>query len=339
MILYYHNELKGNFGDDLNSWIWDKLIPGDWHSSDGVVMLGIGTILRRNIPKARKYVVFSSGAGYGTLPRGFAGPNWLILNVRGPLTAEVLGLPSDKAATDGAALLNLLPEYAPLPESERQGTVFMPHHNTLAGHWLEACALAGIDFIDPRLESRRTVERLRRAKLVLAEAMHAAVVADALRVPWIPIVTSPEINSFKWLDWTQSLALPYEPSVLPASSLREILCSATLALQGRKFALPDPTIEAALMDFYRQSDRKKALLWRGVFNLNRAAYVWGLKPCSKLLQNQVLQKEKLRLEAASTALRLATRRGAYLSHDSALQRRIEQLCDGLEKLQNLRQCG
>lgn len=36
--------------------------------------------------------------------------------------------------------------------------------------------------------------------MVLADAMHAAIIADAMRVPWLPLITSPQINTFKWLD-------------------------------------------------------------------------------------------------------------------------------------------
>lgn len=43
------------------------------------------------------------------------------------------------------------------------------------------------------------------AKLVIAEAMHAAIIADAYRVPWVSVATSSRINGFKWQDWASSL--------------------------------------------------------------------------------------------------------------------------------------
>lgn len=45
--------------------------------------------------------------------------------MRGPLSAKVLGLGSDKYITDGAALLNTLAEFKPLPENERSGVIFI----------------------------------------------------------------------------------------------------------------------------------------------------------------------------------------------------------------------
>src|ERR1019366_6854573 len=57
------------------------------------------------------------------------------------------------------------------------------------------------------------------AKLVVAEAMHGAIVADTLRIPWIAVECSPEILPFKWVDWCQSMDLPYKPfQLLPTSA-------------------------------------------------------------------------------------------------------------------------
>jgi succinoglycan biosynthesis protein ExoV len=35
--------------------------------------------------------------------------------------------------------------------------------------------------------------------------MHAAIIADAFRVPWIPLALSPDFSYFKWNDWAKSL--------------------------------------------------------------------------------------------------------------------------------------
>ncbi len=50
--------------------------------------------------------------------------------------------------------------------------------------------------------------------------MHGAIVADALRVPWLSVSSGPQINRFKWRDWCDSLALDYTPAaMLPIYSL------------------------------------------------------------------------------------------------------------------------
>ena len=220
--IFYIDGERNNFGDDLNRWLWSRVLGFSLDVDDGTVVLGIGTLISRGfVPSANKYVVLSAGVGYDALPLDFGGQKWEILSVRGPLTAQFLNLPPEKAIIDGAALVRLLPECEPLPESQRDGVAFMPHYESLpAGNWEQVCGMAGVEFHDPQLPSEITLQRIRKARLVVA-AMHAAIVADALRVPWIPVVLSPLSNSFKWLDWTMSLNLPYNPITLQASTLLE----------------------------------------------------------------------------------------------------------------------
>ncbi|MEM8612949.1 MAG: polysaccharide pyruvyl transferase family protein, partial [Cyanobacteria bacterium P01_H01_bin.105] len=82
------------------------------------------------------------------------------------------------------------------------------------------------------------------------EAMHGAIVADALRTAWIPIVTSPRILSFKWRDWCASIGVPYRPwRLLPlpeypkyARGLRSSLQAGLLrAKWGQQTLLHQPT--------------------------------------------------------------------------------------------------
>ena len=44
--------------------------------------------------------------------------------------------------------------------------------------------------------------------------MHGAIVADALRVPWIPVATNSTILSFKWQDWCSSIGVEYKPNYI-----------------------------------------------------------------------------------------------------------------------------
>lgn len=64
----------------------------------------------------------------------------------------------------------------------------------------------------------KILNQITRAKLAVTEAMHGAILANALRVPWIPVTTSPIINVFKWRDWTMSLGLDYRPILLGVST-------------------------------------------------------------------------------------------------------------------------
>ena len=50
---------------------------------------------------------------------------------------------------------------------------------------------------------------------MLTEALHGAIVADALRVPWIPIRLYDRYSEFKWRDWTESMHLPLNVHEVP----------------------------------------------------------------------------------------------------------------------------
>lgn len=209
--------VDGNFGDMLNGWLWPDLLPGVFDDDPRVRFIGIGTILDRQLPPAPLSVVFGSGTGYAPPPEeSMQGPRWRVYGVRGPLTARVLGLGPEAALTDPAILLARHPAFA---QPERGGVIFVPHWKSVRyGQWREACALAGIEFVDPCGAAHAVVRRIAGARKVIAESMHAAIVADAFRVPWVPVVLSRELAPFKWSDWAATLGLRYEPRRLGPSS-------------------------------------------------------------------------------------------------------------------------
>ena len=220
---FHWESSHGNFGDDLNLWLWDFLLPGfrDVHSD--VLLVGVGTVLNRDLlPKGRRKLVVGSGFGYGAPPDFSDKAEWDIRSVRGPLTAAELGLDADTAIVDPAVMAADMPDFQAVPK--RHDALFVPHwESTVGGIWPTVCEAAGLAYVDPCGEAKAVIRAIAGARLVVAESMHAAILADALRVPWVAVTTSRNVNSFKWQDWAASLGLVYRPRRVPLSSRAEAI--------------------------------------------------------------------------------------------------------------------
>ena len=215
--------VNGNFGDALNAWLWRDLLPQVFDEDAAVRFIGIGTILDRQLPHAPLTVVLGAGTGYAPPPDDLhTDPaRWRIYGVRGPLTARILRLGPDSVLTDPAILLVDHPAFK---RREPSGIVFVPHWKSVQfGQWREACAPAGIEFVDPCGDAHAVIRKIAGARKVIAESMHAGIIADAFRVPWVPVVLSREVAPFKWVDWASTMHLPYEPLRLQPSSPVELL--------------------------------------------------------------------------------------------------------------------
>jgi hypothetical protein len=159
--LYDLRGTRPNFGDELNPWLWPRLPPGFLDDASDELFLG-------------------SGYGYGDPPKLQPG-KWRIHCVRGPHTAQALGLPDTLAVGDPASLLHRMP----WPRPTKQYPVsYMPHWESIdRGHWPLACTQADVHFIDPTAPVESVVAEWLTSELLIAEAMHSAVVASASR-PW-----------------------------------------------------------------------------------------------------------------------------------------------------------
>jgi succinoglycan biosynthesis protein ExoV len=95
------------------------------------------------------------------------------------------------------------------------------------GDWAEVCRLAGVTFLDPGAPVPDLLAMIRSARFVVTEAMHGAIVADALRTPWIGVMPFHDLHRPKWLDWSESLGIDIRFVRLLPSSLREAYTLAT----------------------------------------------------------------------------------------------------------------
>lgn len=321
MRIHYYRAPGGNFGDDLNGWMWHALIPDAIGLDGDLVMIGIGTLLNRDIndrfPHVRRWAAMGSGVGYGPPPRGLERGGLDHITVRGPLSARVLRLPEDRIGTDGAILLAGLAEGAPVEQARRADTVFMPHHhNPDLPLWQDACRRAGIRYIDPTADSRAILKTLRHAKLVIAEAMHAAIVADTVRVPWVPFATWPGVSSFKWLDWTLSMELPYAPHVTPLLGSRARREAGRLRWTDAGELVDPPTPEAAFAAYEAVRHARGHLAPRVRRYVRRQMFQLGVKP---FLPRRAADEQSIDL--ASRCLADLQRGAGYLSTDAIFSAR------------------
>lgn len=229
MIPYYWESQHGNFGDDLNLWLWDYLLPGFRNAHPDTLLVGVGTVLNsEQLPAEGHKLVLGSGYGYGVLPDMSDRSKWDIRCVRGPLTAKRASLSAEMGIIDPAVVVADMPEFRGLPKIHRKS--FVPHWETAgAGIWATVCESVGLHYIDPRGDAKFVIREIAQSDMIVAESMHGAILADAFRVPWVAVTTSQSINSFKWNDWAQTVGVSYAPCKVPVSTRAEAI------MKGAKF--------------------------------------------------------------------------------------------------------
>lgn len=233
MNLYFFRGDKPNFGDELNTWMWPKLIDGVWDADDNTIFLGIGSIIYDSFPKDKRKVVFGAGyGGYTKLPE--LDDSWKFHFVRGKLTAKALGLNESLGIGDAAILLRSCVKQK---VEKRYKVSFMPHWgSTFEGDWELVCKLGSIHYIDPCAPVEDVLDQILASELILTEAMHGAIVSDALRVPWIPIRPLSNQHSMKWYDWASALDIDLKPKPIVSSTLLE---SVVLFFESRNPPIAD----------------------------------------------------------------------------------------------------
>ncbi len=209
MQLYYYAGFEGvsNFGDELNLFIWNNYLSGIFDDIDDEVFVGIGTLINKRIPKAKRVIIMGSGVGYGELPSPEIISGWEIYCLRGKLSAKKLGVSESLVATDPAILMHKLFSRA---VQKKYKFAYMPHWMNMGKGWEVVCENLGFRLIDPLGSVEDVVKGIQESEIVIAEAMHGAIVADALRVPWIAVHSNfGDYFPFKWEDWCSSLDIEY----------------------------------------------------------------------------------------------------------------------------------
>lgn len=213
----YYKDAKGNFGDDLNAWLWPQFF-GPHNASSPHAFVGIGSILCHDSPlfrslPGRRKIVF--GTGVRPAYRSFTFDNeWDVRFLRGPLSAHYFNNEHPFIA-DAAYALGLSASFGRIASTPKKYKVsVIPYFRSLQYFdWQKVCDELGFHFISPTAEQgiEHTLEEIAASEVVIAEAMHGAIIADILRVPWsrfvlsTPFTEGSGVSEFKWMDWLFSI--------------------------------------------------------------------------------------------------------------------------------------
>ncbi len=209
----------GNFGDALNTMVWDRLFPDLTQRKEGILVYGIGTLLDGRHDRSLKKIVL--GSGLGEASAALPDPNWDFRWVRGPLSAHEFGLSSELALGDPAVLW---PELQAGCGGTPGGPIgLIPHYRTWDSFdWGQVAANAGMVAINPRLSPNEVIVQSRGCSKIMAESLHGAICADAMAIPWAPCILAHRFNEFKWKDWLATVNRPFAPMVADRPLVRSI---------------------------------------------------------------------------------------------------------------------
>lgn len=209
----------GNFGDTLNTMVWDGLFPDLTERTENILVYGIGTLLDGRHDRSLKKIVL--GSGLGEANAALPDPNWDFRWVRGPQSAHEFGLSSDLALGDPAVLW---PELETGGGGTPSGPIgLIPHYRTWDSYdWVAVAANAGMVAINPRLSPGEVIAQTRACSRIMAESLHGAICADAMTIPWAPCILAHRFNEFKWKDWLATINRPFEPMVADRPLVRSI---------------------------------------------------------------------------------------------------------------------
>ncbi len=215
----YYKDPKGNFGDDLNGWLWPQFFGEESLDNDDA-FLGIGSILFNDNQlitdlKGRKKIVFGTGVrpAYESFKYD---DNWDIKFLRGPLSSYSLNSEYEYI-TDAAYALRFIENFDSLKNLEKKYEIsVMPYFRSIPFFdWQLICDSLGYHYISPLSENgvEFTLKEIASSKYLITEAMHGAILADVLRVPWnryilsTPVTEGSMVSEFKWMDWLYSVGL------------------------------------------------------------------------------------------------------------------------------------
>jgi len=257
--LYFKSE-RGNFGDDINPWLWPKLFK-DLNPAD-TYFLGIGSILHQgnkslSTIKNSEKIVFGTGLRPSKNYKRFAiDEKWDIRFLRGPLSSFSFNN-NFKYITDAAYAIRQSGDFDKFFRQEKKYKVsLMPYfHSVEHFDWQSICNSLGYHYISPYSENgvEFTIKEIAASECLISEAMHGAILADILRVPWhrfiltTPYTEGERISEFKWSDWLYSIEkFDHEPTYIPfyrKSQVNLLVRKATFNIVNVEFLIKNRVVD------------------------------------------------------------------------------------------------
>lgn len=211
--LFYYKSIRGNVGDDFNLWIWPRLFGELNHYSD-VTLVGVGSILDERLNKIKgEKIIFGSGIRSFLIDK-----NKLemanIAFVRGPISSKALD--GVNFITDSAYCLKLTDFI--ISDVKKYDAAYVPYFEHIDHFdWSLFEKITGFKVILPTLGVEAFLTEIGASRKVYSSAMHGAIFADILRVPWCRVKAEAHgeedhlTSELKWADWSLSLDINYEP--------------------------------------------------------------------------------------------------------------------------------
>lgn len=153
------------------------------------------------------------------------------LAVRGELTRDSLGLPSDTPLGDPGLLVSRW-----IPQRRRRFTAgIVPHYTQRDDPWVRDLASRlgdGCTVIDVRSSPTRTIQQIAACDIILSTSLHGVVVADSYGIPALWDIPRDSLTGgdFKFRD--------YESAASPEGSRRTSFAAITSLREARELAKP-----------------------------------------------------------------------------------------------------
>lgn len=203
-----------NFGDEFSPLSWE-IATGRravWSPPQKADLFAVGSIIERSADRGSDLAIWGTGA---RSPEGFSASTDArpaFLAVRGPLTAEVLGITNVPLGDPG-----LLVGQATLPAAPRRRGqhIFLPHYRTAqtsAGRaLLRRAKEKGWATIPASLKPMEVATALAQAQSVTTTSLHGIIFSHALGTPCRLIEPTDGEPTFKYRDYFDSISTPYSP--------------------------------------------------------------------------------------------------------------------------------